>query len=51
MVIYLTHMLYLIPLRLFMGLGPLSLTVATLSLTLALAPVWLWVARRLPILP
>lgn len=51
MVIYLTHMLYLIPLRLFTGLEPLGLTAATLVLTLGLAPLWLKIARRIPILP
>ena len=51
MVIYLTHMLYLIPLRIYTDLGPLALTVVTLGLTLVLAPLWLRAARRVPILP
>ncbi|MGI3183835.1 acyltransferase family protein [Nioella aestuarii] len=50
MVIYLTHMLYLVPLRIFTGLETVQLTAVTLVLTLGLAPVWLKIARRVPIL-
>ena len=51
MVIYLSHPLYLLPLRLWTSLGPLGLTLATLALTFALAPVWMQVGQRLRILP
>lgn len=51
MVVYLSHPLYLLPLRELTGAGPLALTVMTLAVTLLLAPAWLWMARRLPILP
>lgn len=51
MVIYLSHPLYLLPLRFYTGLGPVGLTVVTLAATLSLAPAWMWIGRRLRILP
>lgn len=51
MIIYLSHPLYLIPLREFVTADPVPLTLMTLAATFAGAPVWLWLARRLPILP
>lgn len=51
MVVYLSHPLYLLPLRLWTNLGPLGLTIATLALTFAFAPLWMRVGQRLRILP
>ncbi|PIV74526.1 MAG: hypothetical protein COW55_08790 [Rhodobacteraceae bacterium CG17_big_fil_post_rev_8_21_14_2_50_65_11] len=51
MVIYLSHPLYLLPLRLWTSLGPLGLTLVTFALTLAFAPLWMRVGQRLRILP
>jgi surface polysaccharide O-acyltransferase-like enzyme len=51
MVIYLSHPLYLLPLRELTGWGPVTLTLATFALTLTLAPAWMWLGQRLKILP
>ncbi len=51
MIIYLSHPLYLIPLREFVTPDPVPLSLMTMTLTLAAVPIWLWLARRVPILP
>ncbi len=51
MVAYLSHPLYLLPLRLWTKLGPLGLNIAMLALTFALAPVWLRSGQSLRIVP
>lgn len=51
MVVYLSHPLYLLPLRELTGWGPVPLTIGTFALTFALAPVWMWIGQRLRILP
>lgn len=51
MVIYFSHMLYLLPLRFYTDLGPVALTAATFAATFAFAPLWIRVGDRLKILP